>query len=261
MGVRQVRRRIGETITWTPAHDAHYMVAAMRGASRTAPPLHVTQSALVQLETLLATDDTPVPFGLLLGSMCLAPEAPGPYLLVNDMTPSTADLTPEDPVTQLTKALRSLVTAAARRRSLVIGWYIGGMGDDLSLDEEILSMHGQLFPEPWHVLLVHGRAAGFVQGAFLRIDPIELRLFPTPFAEALPEWKRRKASEETPSAVQWSSYRANRAVVPIQSQRTRPALPKVRTETPSVWSRLPLISAAVLVVLVVLVAIAYAGVR
>jgi len=261
MGVRQVRRRIGETITWTPAHDAHYMVAGMRGASRNAPPLHVMQSALVQLETLLATDDTPVPFGLLLGAMCLAPEAPGTYLLLNDMTPSAMDLTAEDPISQLTRELQSQVAAAARRRSLVIGWYIGGMGDDLSLDEEILSMHRQLFPEPWHVLLVHGRAAGVVQGAFLRADPIELRLYPTPFSEALSEWKRKSGSAATPSAVRWSSYRASRPVVPLQMQRPKPTAPKLHADTPVVWTRLPLIAAAVIVVLGVLVAVAYAGVR
>lgn len=261
MGVRQVRRRIGETIMWTPAHDAHYMVAGMRGASRNAPPLHVMQSALVQLETLLARDDTPVPFGLLLGSMCLAPEAPGTYLLVNDMTPSMADLTPEDPMAQLTEALQALVTAAARRRSLVIGWYIGGMGDDLSLDEEILTMHRQLFREPWHVLLVHGRAAGVAQGTFLRHDPVELRMFPAPFSEALSDWKRRKTSGETPSAVQWPSYRASRPVVPLQAQRSKPEAPRIRSDTPTVWARLPWIATGVVLVLGLLVAIAYAGVR
>ena len=225
MGSRQVRRRIGETIAWTPAHDAHYMVAGMRGGSRNAPPLHVTQAALVQLESLLGTTDTPVPFGLLLGSMCVSPETKSTYLLVNDATPSAADLTPEDPLAQLTSELQLLISGLGRRRATVLGWYIGGMGDDLSLDDEIPSMHRRLFPQPWHSLLVHGGDGSDGQGAFLRLDPVEQRMFPAPFWEAVPKGKWGRASADMPSAVHWSSYRANRPVVPLQPQRQRAAGP------------------------------------
>jgi hypothetical protein len=223
--MRQVRRRIGETIAWTPAHDAHYMVAAIRGASRNAPHLHVTQAGLAHLETLLATNDTPVPFGLLLGSMCLDPDTRSTYLLVDDAAPSSADLTPEDPLAQLTAELQLLITGASRRRrrTRVLGWYIGGMGDDLSLDDEIPSMHRRLFPEPWHSVLVHGGDGSDGHGAFFRLDPVEQRLFRAPFAESLPKGWRRHTTGETPSAVRWSSYRANRPVVPLETPRPRAA--------------------------------------
>ena len=209
---RALRRTLGPAIDWAPAHDAYYIVASMRPGAAGIPRLHVTQRALLQLYSQMERRHTALPFGLLSGALCLAPESSTHYLLIDEVVAARRALTADEPLKQLSTELRALAAEAERGQKLALGWYLGGMDGDLEVDPEVAALHHELFGEAWQIMLVSGRAAGAEQGEFRRFESQSERFYPIPFSELLQETARRREASEPRTVVRWTHYRTTQPV-------------------------------------------------
>jgi hypothetical protein len=229
----RVRRKQGPAIAWSPIHEAYYVLARVLRSAASAPPLYLTQAAILGFEAHLRESASPLPFGLLSGDLCLNPDTKQEYLLIDTVSRARIELSEDDPQSQLAAELVSLATEQGKQRKLPIGWYIGGMGDELTLDSELASLHRELFPEPWQLVLLRGAHAGSEQGAFLRFDVLAGRTYSIPFYEFLPGRK----SGERRTALRWVTYRADEPALPLDqleaSKRTAAIAPPSRR---SPWS-------------------------
>jgi len=233
---RPLRRIREPSIRWTPAHESYHVVAAFLKQMQAIPPRDLSQDALLRLEAHLTRDPGSLPFGLLAGALCECPRTKLSYLLLDDVTPSRSPLTEVDPMSELSNELRWLASDASSRGKLVLGWYIGGLGDDLEPDPETSAVHRELFPEPWQVMLSHDARAGVEHAALRRTDPVSGRLFTIPFCESYAyEWPRGPEGEPL-TVVRWATYRASIPVM-LHSDAT---LAKRATTIARVAGRSPL---------------------
>jgi hypothetical protein len=209
----RARRSLGPAITWIPAHDSYYVMARILSDSTGLPDLRVTQPALLELQRQINEARMTLPYGLLAGQRCLAPGTGVEYLLVDDITPARRELTESDLRSQLKSELRSLSSSAGRRGKLAFGWYVSGLGEELQLDGEDLSLHREMFPDPWQVVLLHDNSSGLERGAFVRYSSMTNRSYALPFfevlADAVPD------VDEARTALQWTNYRSLEPVTPL----------------------------------------------
>jgi hypothetical protein len=215
-------RRLGRAIAWTPADDPYYLLAGMLSGSKGLPALSVTQSAILDLQREMKCAQSTLPYGLLAGDVCVSPESNVRYLLLDDVTPARTELSEVDIKSQLTTELRSLVGAAQSRGKIPIGWYIGGIGDDLQLDSEDLSLHREIFPEAWQVVLLHDDTASEERGAFLRHAQGSNRLYAVPFFELLPDSTGMSVAERE-TALHWVNYHSDAPVSRLRASGRAPA--------------------------------------
>ena len=209
----RVRRKRGPALAWTPTQDSYYELAEkLRSGGRL--PLHLTQTAILEFEAHLRESSLPLPFGLLAGDVCVCPQTKLEYLLVDTISRAGVELGGEDPYAQLAEELQSLASEQSRKRKVAIGWYLGGLADDLTLDADVTRLHEQLFPERWQLALVRGVASGAERGAFLRYESIWARWYSIPFFEFLPERAGQKKGERR-TAIRWENYRADGPVRPL----------------------------------------------
>ena len=221
--LRPTRRKLGPGIAWTPGSDAYYIVAAMLRGAGTAAPLHVTQAAIQDLEANLQGSISALPFGLLAGALCVCPVTKLEYLLIDQITPSSSELTAEDPAGQLATELRALASSVERKGKVPIGWYMGGMDGELDLDAEAASMHREVFPHAFQVVLLHHESSRVERAAFIRYAVMSARFYPIPFVELLPESSSRGRPSEHRTAVRWTNYRT---AEPVERLDTSPATPR-----------------------------------
>jgi hypothetical protein len=205
--ISRVRRKRGPALTWAPTEDSYYELAQMlRSEGRL--PLYLTQAAILEFEAHLRESSLPLPFGLLAGDLCLCPDTKLEYLLIDTVARARIELGGDDPYAQLAEELQSLASEQTKQRKLSIGWYLGGLADDLTLDAEVTALHGQLFPERWQVALVRGAHSGAERGAFLRYEGIWSRWYSIPFSELLSERAGHKKGEVR-TAIRWENYRSD----------------------------------------------------
>jgi hypothetical protein len=214
--LRRVRRVRGPVITWTPAHESFHVLASVLRSTRGTPPLHLAQAAILKFEEHIRADPSPLPFGLLVGHLCVCPKTKLEYLLVDGVAHARMELTAADPTAQLAAELRALMADSERHDKLVLGWYIGGMGAELQLDLEAVSLHRVLFPEPWQVVLLHDNTSGVERASLLRFEPITEQSYTIPFFELLPEQKARDQRLGLCTALRWANYRTTDPVVPLR---------------------------------------------
>lgn len=221
--------RLGPAIAWAPTRDIHHALSETHRTVARVPDLYITQAAILEIDTHLRESRAPLPFGVLAGGLCISPRENLVYLLVDTIARSRADLSgADDPYARLAGELRSLAGQKESRGMLTIGWYVGGMADDLTLDSDGAALHRELFPEPRHVLLLRGEAGGVQHGAFLRFDGSSSTTYPVPFYELLPE--RANAGEQR-TAVQWVEYHTHAHVQPLSERRET----RGRVLTPARW--------------------------
>lgn len=229
---RPVRRRRGPTIAWAPTHDPYHIVAGILSSAALIPPLHITQAAILGVEAAIKETTTTLPFGLLAGQFCVCPDTNVEYLLIDEVTAARTELTPFDLPRQLATELRALSSDATRRRKLPIGWYVGDVGEDLQLGNEDLTVHREVFPEAWHVVLVHDASFGMEQAAFVRFEGMTNRSYAAPFFELLPEPGRgRNKTVERRTVLPWANYRPDEPVIPLAG--TAPFQVKAAGGTPA----------------------------
>ena len=201
-----VRSKRGPGIAWTPTDGSNEVVAGPpRGAVARTPQLCLTQAAILEIDAHLRESTSPVPFGLLLGELCVCPQENLVYLLSDRVARSRSELSESDPCGQLAAELRSLVAQQEKHGKMAIGWYLGGMGDDPTVDSDVTSVHRQIFPEPWKVLLLRGEVDGITHGAIVRFDGSSGASYRVPFFELLPEREARKTGERR-TAIRWKEY-------------------------------------------------------
>jgi len=209
----RVRRNRGPALAWTPTQDSYYELAQkLRSQGRL--PLYLTQAAILEFEAHLRESSLPLPFGLLAGDVCICPQTKIEYLLVDTVSRARVELDGDDPYAQLAEELQSLASEQSRNRKVAIGWYLGGLADDLTLDDDVTRLHEQLFPERWQLALVRGSASGTERGAFLRYESIWSRWYSIPFFESLPERAGQKKGERR-TAIRWENYRADEPARPF----------------------------------------------
>ncbi|HMC54601.1 MAG TPA: hypothetical protein VKH19_05475 [Gemmatimonadaceae bacterium] len=209
----RVRRKRGPAIAWAPTQDSYYELARILRSATGATPLYLTQAAILEFEAHLRESSSPLPFGLLAGDVCLCPQTKLEYLLIDTVARARIELTDDDPYAQLADELQSLAAEQAKQRKIAIGWYLGGMADDLTLDGDVTNLHRQLFPERWQVALVRGETSGIEHGAFLRFEDIWNRWYSIPFFEFAPE--RGGKNRERRTALRWANYRADEPTRPL----------------------------------------------
>ena len=209
----RVRRKRGPALSWAPTQDSYYELAQiLRREGRL--PLYLTQAAILDFEAHLRESSLPLPFGLLAGDICICPDTKLEYLLVDTAVRARVELGEDDPYAQLAEELQALVAEQTKRRKLAIGWYLGGLANDLTLDDDVTRLHGQLFPERWQVALVRGADSGAERGAFLRYESIWSRWYAIPFFEFHSERAGHKKGE-VGTAIRWENYRADEPVRPL----------------------------------------------
>jgi len=209
----RVRRKRGSALIWVPTEDSYYELAQIvRSEGRL--PLYLTQAAILEFEAHLRESSLPLPFGLLAGDVCICPDTKLEYLLVDTVARARIELGEDDPYAQLAEELQSLVEEQTRQRKVAVGWYLGGLADDLTLDAEVTRVHGHLFPERWQVALVRGAESGVERGAFLRYETIWSRWYAIPFMEFLSERAGHKKGELR-TGIRWTNYRADQPARPL----------------------------------------------
>jgi hypothetical protein len=209
----RVRRERGPALAWTPTQDSYYELA-QRLRSEGRLPVYLTQAAILEFEAHLRESPLPLPFGLLAGDVCVCPRTRLEYLLADTVSRARVELGGDDPYAQLAEELQSLASEQSRQRKVPIGWYLGGLADDLTLDADVTRLHEQLFPERWQVVLVRGAASGAELGAFLRYESVWARWYSIPFFELLPERGGHKKGERR-TAIRWENYRADEPALPL----------------------------------------------
>lgn len=215
--IRPVRRTQVPAIAWAPARDSYYILAGLLRSGAGALALHVTQPSLLELEGLLSDATRTLPFGLLAGGLYTCSQTKLVYLLVDSVIPSRTDVAPDDPRAQLAASLRALAAEATRRKKLVIGWYLGRMEPEAQLDPEVDSLHQELFPEQWQVLLVDDASAGSGTGAFMRFESIGKKYYAIPFWEELFQRAAREKAEVRRTAIHWTNYNTTEPVSPLDA--------------------------------------------
>jgi hypothetical protein len=213
------RRKRGPAIAWAPTQNSQNELARRLGSAIGATPLYLTQSAILELEAHLRESSSPLPFGLLAGDVCLCPHTQVEYLLIDTVTRARIELTDDDPYAQLSEELRSLISEQAKHQRLAIGWYLGGLADDLTLDSEATDVHRELFPERWQIALLHGELSGAERGALVRFERTGNYWYSIPFFE---EWNgagRTKGERHT--ALRWANYRADEPTLPLDELEGR----------------------------------------
>ena len=209
----RVRRKRGPALNWAPTQDSYYEFAQMlRSEGRL--PLYLTQAAILQFEAHLRESSLPLPFGLLAGHVCICPDTKLEYLLIDTVARARIELSENDPYAQLAEELQSLVSEQASHGKLAAGWYLGGLADDLTLDDDVTRLHGRLFSERWQVALVRGAESGVERGAFLRYESIWSRWYSIPFQEFLSERAGHKKGELR-TAIRWTNYRSDEPARPL----------------------------------------------
>lgn len=186
---------------------------------------------MLELEARLANDPSPVPFGLLAGSLCVCPQTKLEYLLIDEITASRDALTAADPAGELADALRSLASSTVRHGKLALGWYIGGLGEVLQLDLELASVHREVFPDAWQVALLRDARAGAAAGALVRLEPLTNRSYQIPFFELLPDAAGRSGSEAPHTAIRWTTYTATEPVLQLSASNGFEAKPSEAAAT------------------------------
>ena len=209
----RVRRKRGPALNWAPTDDTYYELAQLlHSEART--PLYLTQPAILECEAHLRETSSPLPFGLLAGEICVCRETELEYLLVDTVCPARTELSEDDPYAQLAEELKSLAAEQAAQSKLAIGWYLGGLADDLTLDNDVTVVHRALFPERWQVALLRGNA-DVDRGAFLRFEDLWSRWYSIPFFESLPEHAGHEKGERG-TAIRWANYSASAPTRPLE---------------------------------------------
>jgi hypothetical protein len=209
----RVRRKRGPALAWTPTQDSYYELAQkLRSEGRL--PLYLAQTAILEFEAHLRESSRPLPFGLLAGDVCVCPQTKLEYLSVDTVARARVELGGDDPYAQLADELQSLALEQTGKGKAPIGWYLGGLADDLTLDDDVTRLHEQLFPERWQLVLVRGAVSGAERGAFLRYESIWRRWYSIPFFEFLPERAEQKKGERR-TAIRWENYRADEPARPL----------------------------------------------
>jgi hypothetical protein len=212
--MRRVRRRPNPAIAWIPTHDPYYVVAGILATSIGLPSLHMTQRTLLDLRGKLRDEQATLPYGLLAGELFVDADSNAEILLIDEVVSARAELTEFNLRSQLQSELRSLSSRAQKRGKLAIGWYVGGIGEDLQLGDEDLALHREMFPEPWEVVLLHDNTAGIERGAFVRFESMTNRSYAIPFFETLSNRGSGDITERR-TALQWANYRPDEPVLPL----------------------------------------------
>ena len=211
----RIRRKRGPAIAWTPTEDTYYELARLLRGATGATPLYLAQAAILEFEAHLRVSSSALPFGLLAGEVCLCPQTQLEYLLIDTVARARIMLTEDDPYAQLAAELKSLAAEQVKHRKLAIGWYLGGMSEDLTLDSDVTKLHRELFPERWQVALVRGESSGTQRGAFLRFETLWDRWYSIPFFEFISERGGRN-NRERRTALRWANYRADEPARPLE---------------------------------------------
>lgn len=209
----RVRRNRGPALAWTPTQDSYYELAQMLW-SEGRLPLYFTQAAILELEAHLRESSLPLPFGLLAGDVCICSQTKLEYLLVDTVSRARIELGGDDPYAQLAEELQALASEQTGKNKVAVGWYLGGLADDLTLDDDVTRLHARLFPERWQVALVRGTVSGAERGAVLRYESIWSRWYAIPFFEFLSEHAGHNKGEPR-TAIRWENYRADQPSQPL----------------------------------------------
>jgi hypothetical protein len=228
----RVRRKRGPALAWTPTQDSYYAhTRVLQSEGRL--PLYLAQAAILEFEAHLRESPLQLPFGLLAGDVCACPQTKLEYLLVDTVSRARVELGGDDPYAQLAEELQSLASEQSGKGKVAIGWYLGGLADDLTLDDDVRRLHVQLFPERWHLALVRGATSGVERGAFVRYESIWNRWCSIPFFEFLPERAGQKEGERR-TAIRWENYRADEPTRPLDESEE--SLQSTDAAPPPSWS-------------------------
>jgi hypothetical protein len=206
-GLPESRRlAVESTVRWLPLADPYYLLASVLVTARSAP-LVVEQRALLEVEANCRAAE-PKPYGILLGGHYFCPRGRFEYLLVQQaigLLPEPEEL---DPMAAMAAQLSAYIRDAEHRGHRVVGWYRDGAEILPRVGAREARLHRMLCPEPWHVALLRNASGVSPSGAFVRLEPTEIRPYSIPFHELLPEGKQRSAQQRR-TCVRWSNYRSD----------------------------------------------------
>lgn len=207
--------QLDRTIKWSPTHDGYHMIADFLASSQGTAWLCVSQSALVQAESQLRELPASDCYGLLTGQLCEEPESKAPYVLIEGITRAVAPDNAMDPLAARAAELRTLAANAERNGRVPIGWYRGPAAVVPSASRDDMVLHRTLFPHPWQAMLLTDGADRASVGAFVRVEPVQLRAYAIPFLEVLPTGRKGSKDRMLRTAMVWSNYASTQAVVPL----------------------------------------------
>ena len=193
----------------------------MRPGAAGIPRLHVTQRALLQLHSQIERRRTALPFGLLSGALCLAPETSTHYLLIDEAVAARRALTADEP---LKHSAPSCGHSRRRRRvgqKLALGWYLGGMDGDLEVDPEVAALHRELFGEAWQIMLVSGRGVGCGAGRISAVRVPVRTILPHSVLRAC--CRRQRGVARLASRARWCDGRTIEPRSPSATSTHRPS--------------------------------------
>lgn len=225
MSVRRLERKLGRAVSWEPTHDVFFRFADMLSTSRRVPPLYVAQAALRSVELSVRAGGSPIPFGLLAGSLCICPRTGQEYLLIDEVIPARLDPGVAHDPDDLIREMRGATRSAESRGRLPVGWYQGD-ADVLELvAREDVALHCAMFPEPWQVMLLRDGVDGLRHGSFVRIEPADKRPYAIRFFE-LQEETAFSQNRALRTVVRWENYQTSEVVAFIDERERRIIAPR-----------------------------------
>lgn len=211
------------TIRWLPISDPFYRPPSMLSASRTSP-LVVHQQVFSELDAQCVGPDT-VGMGILIGGHYRCPNTKFEYALIEHAVAVAKDGQPNE-LTILTARLSAMMPEAKAQGKCVMGWYFHGAEVEPRIGRIEAQLHRTLCSEPWQVVLLSESGQSAEVGAFVRVEPAELRAFPIPFYELFADGKdgRPPQTPQRPrrTSVRWKNYHAD---VPVQRSPSTNPLP------------------------------------
>ena len=209
---RRKRLPLDRVVRWSPTQDGYYLVASMLASSREAALLCATQHTLLQVEAHRRERSGGDCFGLLIGGLYECPTQFVRYVLITEAVRAPA-VAGGDPAAR-EAALRALMAAAERRGQVPMGWYRARTRVAPHPAPDDAAVQAALFPEPWQAMLLVEEAGSGRIGAFVRLEPNDLRPYPVPFLELLPTG-RVDGPMPPRTAVPWGNYRSSPTAVAL----------------------------------------------
>ncbi|HJU91065.1 MAG TPA: hypothetical protein VJ672_16890 [Gemmatimonadaceae bacterium] len=191
---------IARSISWKPASDAYYLLAANLRNSGYEHEIYITQRVLLQIQEHAAGMDRDVD-GSLWGRVFVSPDSGASYVVIADAIPGTdAESARTGP--QMDGPLR------------LAGWYCSRPTVPMQPPPEDISLHLERCTGGWEPFIVLTSGAQPHDGALFLVNPMAARAFRAPFRELLePQFVRENAPKR--SCIPWRGYVTDEPVVAL----------------------------------------------
>src|SRR3989442_687912 len=234
---------VAASIHWPPAH-----ATAAAHADGAALPIFMTQGALAAVQDHVAAGAGAASLGLLLGSLCAAPDTGTRFLVMESNTRLPGRVAGDNATPVMTEGLAAAQPELQAASGHLAGWYHSHLLPDAALSPNDIETHQRFFEEPWQVALLVVPRDKPLGGLFRRSAGAGWANDPVPFYELL-DTAAVLPNGRHVTHLAWANYRTTADTIPArdavleateQAAHVRLLFPDDPDERPSLggWPRL-----------------------